>query len=143
MVRYVFRNGRAIAAEFGFFFDAHRAADDCHALIEILTRPLPGDPEARTVLSALRASALRPTVRLLAASTPFETKDMLKGRGYRWEPGEGSGRKGWYRDVALDEERAERDWLTVAVYRGAPDIVRFELDAWSRFSDRAWSTGAR
>jgi DNA polymerase-3 subunit epsilon len=30
-----------IAAGYGFFFDAHRAVDDCHAGVDILTRMLP------------------------------------------------------------------------------------------------------
>ncbi|WP_375157916.1 3'-5' exonuclease [Bradyrhizobium sp. RDT46] len=52
-----------IAASYGFFFDAHRAVEDCHAGVEILARELPRS--RRTVLAALprvgpRAEAARP-----------------------------------------------------------------------------------
>lgn len=132
----------AIAAELGFFFDAHRAIDDCAALLEILARPMRGDPDGRGALSLLREAARRPTARLLAACTPFESKDQLKARGYRWEPGEAGRPKGWFRDLPVEEEGAERAWLDAAVYPGAPDIHRYELTAWTRFSEREWLTSS-
>ena len=48
-------------------------------------------------MSALLATARRPTVRLWAEGSPFETKDLLKARSYRWS----QRRRSWY--VDLDE----------------------------------------
>jgi DNA polymerase III subunit epsilon len=69
----------------GFFHQAHRAVDDCHALLEILDFQLPttGAP----ALALLLETARRPTVRVWAEQSPFELKDTLKRRGYRWSDG--------------------------------------------------------
>jgi DNA polymerase-3 subunit epsilon len=100
---------------------------------------MPRDAEGRTVFSLLRAAARRPTTRLLAASTPFDAKDLLKARGYRWEAGQGGRPKGWFRDLTDDVTEEETGWLAEAVYTGRPDVHRYALDAWSRYSEREWA----
>lgn len=69
----------------GFFHQAHRAVDDCHALLEILdfTLPTTGEP----ALAVLLDTARRKTVWIGAVQSPFELKDSLKRRGYRWSDG--------------------------------------------------------
>jgi len=42
-------------------------------------------------------------VRLWAVGSPFDSKDLLKSRSYRWK----AGAKTWWRDVASDEHEAE------------------------------------
>ncbi len=71
-----------LAMEFGFFYEQHRAANDCFAAIEILGQSLPksGFP----VLTALLSSARRKTWRIWAENSPFENKELLKARGYHW-----------------------------------------------------------
>jgi DNA polymerase-3 subunit epsilon len=65
----------------GFFHQAHRAVDDCHALLEILALELPttGAP----ALAVLLAQARKKTMRIWAEQSPFDLKDALKRRGYR------------------------------------------------------------
>lgn len=67
----------------GFFHQAHRAVDDCHALLEVLAFELPdtGAP----ALALLLEKARMPTMRIWAEQSPFELKDSLKRRGYRLE----------------------------------------------------------
>ena len=75
-----------LAAQSGLFYDKHRALHDCHATLHLLSRPLPAS--GRTALAHLLERARRPSFRLWAEGAPFEHKDTLKGRGYRWSGGE-------------------------------------------------------
>jgi hypothetical protein len=68
-------------AGYGFFFDAHRAADDCRAGVEILARTLPRS--GRTGLAALLQSAHTSRWRVWADGAPYALREMLKARGYR------------------------------------------------------------
>ena len=69
----------------GLFHQAHRAVDDCHALLEILAFELPiiGKP----ALAVLLEQARKKMMRVWAEQSPFDLKDSLKRRGYRWSDG--------------------------------------------------------
>jgi DNA polymerase-3 subunit epsilon len=69
----------------GFFHQAHRAVDDCHALLEVLAFELP--TTRAPALALLLETARKPTLRVWAEQTAFELKDSLKRRGYRWNDG--------------------------------------------------------
>lgn len=115
----------------GFFYDAHRSEIDCRALLEILSRPLP--KSGVTGLKRLLDSAAEPALRLWATGSPFETKDILRERGYRWD----ADRRCWSRVVAKSIAKDEADWLKAAVYGGRPAQIDVEvLDAKIRFSGR-------
>jgi DNA polymerase III subunit epsilon len=91
----------------GFFHQAHRAVDDCHALLEILALELPtiGAP----ALGGLLEQASKKTLRVWVEQSPFDLKDTLKRRGYRWSDGNDGRPRSWYIDVAetqLDDEIA-------------------------------------
>ncbi len=91
----------------GYFHAAHRAVDDCHALLEILALELPmtGGP----ALALLLETARKRTIRVWAEQSPFELKDSLKRRGYKWSDGSDGRPRSWYIDVgesALDDEIA-------------------------------------
>jgi DNA polymerase-3 subunit epsilon len=64
----------------GFFHQAHRAVDDCHALLEILAFELP--TTGTSALAVLPGQARKKTIRVWAEQSPFEFKDSLKRRGY-------------------------------------------------------------
>ena len=89
----------------GFFYDAHRAAADCDAAIELLSRPLPRS--RRRALAVLLEAARQPTYRVWAENSPFEQKDVLKKRGYRWSGDTGCPPRCWYVDVAEEQREAE------------------------------------
>lgn len=97
------------------FFDAHRADADCLALLHVLARPF---ADGTVPLARLLESARRKTVRLYATEAPFDKKDLLKGRRYRWSNGEEGRRKAWYRDFNEDQVEAEYSWLADQVYGG-------------------------
>jgi len=79
-----------LAYRYGFFFEGHRAEIDCRALLEVLRRPF--GETGFTGLKVLLESARAPSFRLWALNSPFESKDVLKKRGYWWDA---SGRC-WY-----------------------------------------------
>jgi DNA polymerase III subunit epsilon len=118
----------------GFFHQAHRAVDDCHALLEILDFMLPttGSP----ALALLLDTARRKTVRIWAEQSPFELKDALKRRGYRWSDGTDGRSKSWYVDVcesALDDELT---FLRTEIYLRDVEPRLQTLTAFTRFSGR-------
>jgi DNA polymerase-3 subunit epsilon len=123
-----------LAAGAGFFYDKHRAVHDCLAAVELLSRPLP--KSGRLAMQALLEQARKPSWRIWAENSPFELKDALKARGYRWN-GEGGGApKAWYIDVADAEREAELAFLRAEIYRGEIDLLVRRIDAHDRFSDR-------
>lgn len=69
----------------GLFHEGHRATDDCHALLEVLARPVVED--GPPPFSELLRSSQQCRVRIYAENAPFDMKDHLKGRGYRWSDG--------------------------------------------------------
>ena len=123
-----------LAYRLGFFYDAHRAEDDCLALLHLLAQPLPGS--GRLALAALLAQARRPTTRIWAIGSPFECRAILKARGYRWCDGQQGGVKSWYRDVAAAEAEAELAWLAAEARCDRGRAVA--LSALDRHSERAF-----
>lgn len=118
----------------GFFFDGHRAADDCLAGIKLLSTPLPRSGIA--AMTALRQTAAKPTARIYAQGSPYETKDALKARGYSWSDGTGTQPKAWYIDVSPDKVDEENAYLSAGIYGRPVAFVPRMIDFYSRFSVR-------
>jgi DNA polymerase-3 subunit epsilon len=129
----------ALAYDLGLFYDAHRAEMDCHALLAVLMASL--QTTQASGLSRLIESALKPTFRLQATNAPFDAKDLLKARGYRWD----GPQKVWH--TRLTDEAAlalECEWLKSAVYAGRSSRVQVEeLDAKTKYSARPGQVGWR
>ena len=122
-----------LAHELGFFYDAHRAEMDCHALLAVLAAPLPNTGE--TGLARLLAAAQATSYRVQATGSPFSSKDALRARGYRWD----AERKVWYTQVGNPAAlEAECEWLKKDVYGGRSARIDVERQtALERFSSRA------
>jgi DNA polymerase-3 subunit epsilon len=124
-----------IAYKYGFFFEGHRATIDCQAGIEILSRPLFKSGEL--ALKRLIDNALKTKIRLWALGAPFDKKDVLKQRKYRWNTGEREGYKAWYIDLPEDEVEKEMTYLRTHVF--SRDISELPMDRLSsklRYSKR-------
>lgn len=125
-----------IAYRYGFFYEAHRADVDCFALLEILQQRLPksGDLVLKSILNALGQKSYT----VYATGSPFETKDTLKARSYRWD----ADKKCWHITVTGDDAlKAEVAWLKDSVYKNRPAKVEIEVqNCMSIFSNR---TGKR
>lgn len=123
-----------LAVGCGFFYDRHRAANDCLAAVEVLSRALP--KSGVDALAHLLARARLPTWRIWAEGSPFEFKDQLKSRGYRWN-GEENGRpRAWYVDVADEQREAELAFLKKEIYQRDVDLKPSRITAYERFSER-------
>ncbi|HVV41957.1 MAG TPA: 3'-5' exonuclease [Nitrobacter sp.] len=118
----------------GFFHNAHRAVDDCHALLEILdfTLPTTGAPALALLLEAAR----KPTVRVWAEQSPFELKDLLKRRGYRWSDGSDGRPRSWYIDLSEASVDDEIAFLKAEIYQRDVELRMQTLTAFTRFSSR-------
>ena len=123
-----------LLADIGHFHKAHRAIDDCHALVEILAHPLPAT--ARSVFAELLDCARRTTVRVWAQGSPFDLKDALKVRGYRWNDGTDGRPKSWFVDIDEKMRDAELSYLKKEIYQRAVDIECRAMTALDRFSNR-------
>lgn len=124
-----------LAYRFGFFYDAHRATGDCRAGIHLLTRSLPDS--GQLALNLLLASARRKTIRLWAEGSPFDSKDRLKERQYRWNSGDDGRPKAWFRDVDEAQLDAELAFLKEEVFGGRlPDLPSDTINAFNRYSSR-------
>lgn len=123
-----------LASQCGFFFDGHRAENDCLAGLEILGRPL---KDGRTALAHLLEAARGATWRIVAERSPFEMKDKLKARGYRWNGEEVAGPKAWFTDVTEADLEAEILYLAQEIYGYDPGLTPRRITAFERFSERA------
>jgi DNA polymerase III subunit epsilon len=120
-----------LAYRAGFFYDAHRAEIDCLAVLKVLAGPI--GETTNSALHALLESARQTSFRVAALGSPFESKDALKARGYRWN----SEDKIWVGEVGAAKREAELAWLKEAVYEGKSVEVEIEmLTAKQRYSDR-------
>jgi DNA polymerase-3 subunit epsilon len=130
----------ALANDRGWFYDAHRAQVDCHALLQVLAQPL--TPEAPTTgLAHLLTVAAQPSFKLAATGAPFDAKDQLKARGYRWD----ADARVWCCTLAsqslLD---AECEWLRAEVYGRRPARIEVAaLDSRVRYSNRSGELSER
>ena len=120
----------------GYCINAHRALDDADGVLGLLlgTFPVTGTPIFKTLLE--KSSEL--TSKICAVGAPFDKKDMLKRRGYRWNDGSLNGSKGWWINVPQDLEQDELTYLAKEIFpdgnTSSIDINR--IDAYERFSIR-------
>lgn len=132
------QNGAKLAyllAGAGYFHGAHRAIDDCQAVLELLARPLPGS--STTAFAMLLDRARHKTFRIWAQGSPYDLKYILKARRYRWNDSTDGQPRSWYIDVGEDKRDAELDFLKKEIYQRDVDILCREITALERFSNRA------
>lgn len=120
----------------GWFINAHRALDDAEGLLGLLLGRLPKSDAL--VFKALLDRYEEVTSKICAVGAPFDKKDLLKQRGYRWNDGVQGGCKAWWISISGDNERDELSWLSSEVYSGnLPDCVEIRrINSLDRFSVR-------
>lgn len=123
-----------LAISSGFYYDRHRAIHDCHATVELLSQPL-GATDVGT-LAVLLASARAMTVRCWAENSPFEKKESLRQRGYRWNGDNPAYPRAWWIDVPAAGVVAEMDYLRNQIYQRDVTIRTSPLSAFNRYSNR-------
>tara|TARA_Y100001934_G_scaffold107885_1_gene132456 strand:+ start:629 stop:1513 length:885 start_codon:yes stop_codon:yes gene_type:complete len=123
-----------LAMKSGFFYDGHRAANDCYAGIELLSQGLP--ISGKLALQLLLDTARHPTCRVWAEGSPFDLKDALKARGFRWNDGTDGNRRSWFRDVDEGDLDEELNYLRTEIFQRDVDLPVTRITAFDRFSDR-------
>ena len=123
-----------LAAGAGFFYDHHRAENDCLAAIELLATKLP--VSGILAMASLLERARQPGTRIWAENAPFDLKGILKARGYRWNGDDNPNPKAWYIDVDTSRYETEIEFLSNEIYRRDIELLTRKIDAYNRFSDR-------
>ncbi len=96
----------------GFFYDGHRAVNDCEAVMALLAKPLP--VSGRMPCDVLFEKAAEPEFVIHAVKAPIELKDVLKAKGFRWSGDE----RVWKVSVSGELQGREMiDWMKTEIYR--------------------------
>lgn len=113
----------------GLFHEAHRAATDVAALLHVLDRPARG---GGTVVGRMLARARRPSWTVDAAGAPFGAREVLRERGYRWDPR----RRLW--SVSVGEEALDDEvrWASLMLYGGSRRPAVTEVAWTARYAAR-------
>ncbi|WP_202033029.1 3'-5' exonuclease [Rhizobium rhizogenes] len=123
-----------LLSAFSYFFDAHRADDDCAAGVGLLTMVLP--KSGCTVFERLLGTARQSSTRIFALNAPFDSKDILKKRGYRWNVEASFGPRAWWREVADNNLQAELNYLRSEIYLAPVELPVVHITALQRYSAR-------
>lgn len=121
--------------KFGWFIEAHRALNDAEGVLGLLLEKLPvsGKPTFKALLENFEGV----TAKICAVGAPFDKKDILKHRGYRWNDGSQGSCKSWWISVPGDRENDELTWLAREIYsRGTDSVEISRINAVDRFSVR-------
>ena len=129
-----------IAYRHGFFYDAHGAAMDCRlGSLRLLQSSEVAEPAISSCCSS--SACGRAEERIWSLNAPFDRKDLLKERGYRWNSEDP---KAWWISCARTEARAERRWLLKTVYEANSANLRIDvIDATARYSNRLTDSRTR
>ncbi len=117
----------------GFFYDGHRAINDCWATLNVLLH-------ADGVFDELKTNVRKKETLICAKDAPYDKKDLLKARHYRWSDGHGNLPKGWCTCIPSDLLEDEQIWLDENVFgiQGASQrLPQTEITARTRYSYRA------
>jgi DNA polymerase-3 subunit epsilon len=93
----------------GWYHAGHRAAADADAVVQLLRHRL---SDGSRTLSQLVARSDRPSWVVTAVGADFGVKDLLRVRGYRWDPA----RRAWWREITDEARLDEEYWLARNVY---------------------------
>jgi DNA polymerase III subunit epsilon len=131
--RLVDKNGPLFLRELrGHTYAPGRPAvgDGWQKLLEILSLELPST-------SAPALAMLIEQARMWAEQSPFDLKDTLKRRGYRWSDGNDGRPRSWYIDVEESAVAEEIAFLKSEIYLRDVEPRLQTLTAFTRFSVRA------
>lgn len=134
-----------IAYKLGYFFEGHRAVNDAQATLHLLSKALP--ESGKLAMAELLTHAREKSRRYFAVGAPFDKKDDLKTRGYRWladfsftDP-RGNSKKGvWSKSVPESDVKDEEVWLTESIYAGKSNMFQYnDITASNRYSKLEFS----
>jgi len=122
-----------ITYKFGFFHEGHRAINDCLAGVHLLAQKLPSSQEP--VLKELLTQSKAIRFKLYAVNSPYDSKELLKARGYRWNMNQNDKYRAWSIELIEDKVAEEINYLRSNIYNTSSINIPVEIfDAYSRFS---------
>lgn len=124
-----------ICTKLGAFYDAHQATNDCRAVLFALSHQVGDKTGLQHVIEASRYKSWR----FSAIDAPFDKKDALKARGYRWSDGSEGRPKCWHKEVwGWEDPAVEEEWLQKVIYPNfrAPPYTIKDVTAKDRFTVR-------
>lgn len=117
----------------GYFYGNHRALNDCEATLNIII-------ENNGSFDELLNNVRKNSYLIIAQNAPYEKKDELKTRSYKWSDGNQDLPKGWWTIVAEDNVEEESAWLNDEIFdktNHADSLPRKKINARNRYSPRA------
>lgn len=125
-----------IAFKLGFFYDGHRAKNDCLAGIHVLANQLPLSKDS--ALKVLLDNARMKEYRIWAEGSPYAAKDILKARGYHWSnSGDNNKPRSWFIDVSSERVKEEVGFLHSEINTSEVALNIDNITAFNRYSRRA------
>lgn len=102
-----------LANSSGWFFDAHRALDDCNALSQVLSTEISTEAPS-TPFGHLLASA-REVRWSISLHAPYGLRIPLREHGFRWKSGKEGAPGKWSGEFSEGDARDQTSWLTGAL----------------------------
>ena len=123
-----------IAYRYGFFYEGHRAIIDCLAGIHILAQNL--ITSEVPVLQRLLNNTTQLEFKIWAKNAPYDSKDLLKARNYRWEVHPINDYKAWAITIPESNVEEEIKYLRSDIYKTNASIpLEIEVfDAFNKYS---------
>ena len=121
-----------IAYKYNFFYEGHRAVIDCLVGIHILSKTLYNSKQL--ALKQLLDNAMNPNYKLWAKNAPYEHKDLLRTRKYRWNVHPEHGFKAWSIELPEHKVESEIHFLKSNIYNWNMNIPIDIFDPYARFS---------
>jgi DNA polymerase III subunit epsilon len=123
-----------LLAGIGLFHQAHRAIDDCHALIEILSANVP--KLNRSAFAILLEGARRKTSTDMGRAVSVRAQGRAEEAWLKWSDGTDGRLRSWYIDVDDAGKADEIDFLLKTIYLQDVDQRIQFVNAMNRFSVR-------
>ena len=121
-----------IAYKYNFFYEGHRAITDCLVGIHILSQTLYNSKSL--ALKQMLDNALQLRFRIWAKSAPYEKKDILRSRKYKWLTHPTESLKAWSIELPENKIEEEFNFLKSNIYLSSTDLPVDIFDAYHRFS---------
>jgi DNA polymerase-3 subunit epsilon len=123
-----------IAYRYGFFYEGHRAIIDCLAGIHILAQNL--ITSEVPVLQRLLNNTTQLEFKIWAKNAPYDAKDLLKARNYRWGVHPINDYRAWAIIIPESNVEEEIKYLRSDIYKTNASIpLEIEIfDAFNKYS---------
>lgn len=127
---YGYESGKLkyLLLESGYFFEGHRALDDCMAVKQLLSLL---SPSGESFFEHLMESARGQSFEFITNS-PYELREVFRSNRYKWSASAGRTKGQWVKTVNADRKASEISFLENLSTKGVSFEVK-EKDAFTRY----------